>query len=58
MVKIRKVLIGWLYFDDDKKCFVFVRVNKGGGIWEVDVSLSVCEEYVINIVKDIFFSDG
>lgn len=56
--KTRKVLIGWLHFDDDKKCFVSVRANKGGGTREVDVSLSAREEHVINIAKDIFFSDG
>ena len=38
--KTRKILIGWLHFDDDKKCFVSVRANKGGGTREVDVSLS------------------
>ena len=55
--KTRKILIGWLHFDN-KKCFVSVRANKGGGTREVDVSLSARKEHVINIAKDIFVSDG
>lgn len=56
--KMRKVLLGWLHFDEEKQAFVSVRTNKGGGTRDVDIKLNAGKEHIIDIAKAIFFSDG
>lgn len=56
--KVRKVLLGWLHFDEEKKSYVSVRMNKGGGTRDVDIKLNAGKEEIINIAKAMFFSDG
>ena len=38
--KMRKVLLGWLHFDEEKQSLVSVRTAKGGGTREVDIKLN------------------
>lgn len=52
--KMRKVLLGWLHFDEEKQAFVSVRTNKGGGTRDVDIKLNAGKEHIIDIAKAIF----
>lgn len=56
--KMRKVLLGWLHFDEEKQAFVSVRTSKGGGTRDVDIKPNAGIEHIIDIAKAIFFSDG
>jgi len=56
--KMRKVLLGWLHFDEEKQSFISVRMNKGGGTRDVDIKLNAGKEHIIDIAKGIFFSNG
>ena len=57
-VKTRRIQIGWLHFDDQLGRFVAMRLNRGGGTREVDVSLCADVNEMIHIAQEIFFPDG
>ena len=57
-VKIRKIQIGWLHFNDITQRNISVRLQKGGETREVDVPLNADIQQIIHISEEIFFSHG
>ena len=55
---IKKIQVGWLNYDNDKRRYIAVRQSRGGGTRDVNVPLGVTVELIIQTAMEFFFPDG
>lgn len=54
----KKVQIGWMLYNEHQQRYAAVRMSKGGGIRDIDMSLEANIEMILNTASSIFFPDG
>ena len=56
--RLKKIQIGWMHYNEKDRCYVAVRMAKGGGTREVSLPLESTSEEVMEAMKGIFSQTG
>jgi hypothetical protein len=55
--KKKVVQAGWMHFDQSKKKYITMRLNKGGGTRNIEVAIDADRLDIIDAVKAVFFPE-
>ena len=54
----KKVQVGWMHYNEDQQRYVAVRMSRGGGTRDINMSVQANIEMVLNTASSVFFPDG
>lgn len=58
MKTVRKIEMGWMHYDNDKKVYKQVRAKRGGGTRKLDISKDAQKRDLIQEAVGLFFPNG